>query len=193
MQSLKDASVQLYLDFIDKDGKWISNNITEHTQPSNGTFMTFNLTGQVPANAVAVKVYGILRSLKDGATGTMYVDDLHFEHITSKERTHNSSFESFSNGDEIANGWKKENWGAARAHFQVQKFNDRIVQCIEGKGIGHNGIAAISQSVKMTPNQPYLLKGSLNVLSLNNAKVQLYMDFYDKNDRHLGVNIIDHL
>ncbi|MBL0388091.1 hypothetical protein JJB07_15845 [Tumebacillus sp. ITR2] len=103
IESLNNAFVQLYVDFYDKDGRFIKSNSLPYygfaapATPSymmmadNGTapgylLMANNLTTKgyvllknsftTPANTASLRMYAVLRSSADGASGTFYVDDL---------------------------------------------------------------------------------------------------------------------
>ncbi|WP_028594347.1 hypothetical protein [Paenibacillus assamensis] len=185
--------MQLFIDFRDQNDKHIVVKNIDYNQVTNGKFVTLSGDGQVPANANSAIVYAIIRSAKDGGSGTMYVDDIHLSYSVGQERLYNGEFNTYSNDEEIANSWRKELWNAVQGQFQVQSFNEWIVQRVEGKGIQKSGMVAISQDIKVNPNRTYELSGTLNILMLKKAKVQLYVDFFDKDNRHLEANVIEHV
>ncbi|WP_139329986.1 MULTISPECIES: hypothetical protein [Paenibacillus] len=75
---IKEAIVQLYIDFVDAQNKFVGTFITD-TALVNNEYVALNISESVPVTAVNARVYIILRSTSANGMGTFFVDSADFE------------------------------------------------------------------------------------------------------------------
>jgi len=97
--------------------------------------------------------------------------------------------ETMESGD--TKDWKKENWGATSSSFSIQKFEGLNLQRITGEGIVNNGMVAISQIINVAADRDFVTNATLTVEQLNQAKVQLYIDFIGADGSYVGANVTE--
>ncbi|MBH5317204.1 hypothetical protein I6N90_05195 [Paenibacillus sp. GSMTC-2017] len=78
------------------------------------------------------------------------------------------------------------------AEFEPRTQSNGIrEQKVLSAGITNNGIVGISQTVRVEPSKPFSINARIDVESLVNAKIQLYVDFYRDNNHITGINVTD--
>lgn len=97
--------------------------------------------------------------------------------------------ETMENGE--AKDWRTETWGAASSSFSIVKFENKNLQKITGEGIVNNGIVAVSQIIDVAADREFVTNATLNVEQLNQAKVQLYIDFISADGSYVGANVTE--
>ena len=60
-------------------------------------------------------------------------------------------------------------------------------QQVAGNSIPNGKYVIVSQWLTLEPNTSYTMTGQFQITSLNNANVQLYLDYYDANENFLGM------
>ncbi|MCM3292511.1 hypothetical protein M3661_20540 [Paenibacillus sp. MER 180] len=90
-----------------------------------------------------------------------------------------------------ARDWRTETWGAASSSFSIVKFENKNLQKITGEGIVNNGIVAVSQIIDVAADREFVTNATLNVEQLNQAKVQLYIDFISADGSYVGANVTE--
>ncbi|MNC37197.1 hypothetical protein D3C75_857530 [compost metagenome] len=65
-------------------------------------------------------------------------------------------------------------------------------QKISGVGINNERVVGVYQLIKVNANESFILNGQLNIESLNNAKVQLYVEFYSDPNHIVSVYATDY-
>ncbi|WP_159888642.1 hypothetical protein [Paenibacillus puerhi] len=191
VESLSNAKVQMYVDFIGSTGV-IGVNVTDQLVSTRG-YLTLTNSGETPAGTIAAKVYLLIRSTGAGGAGVVYVDSLQLEYGHSSNQLLNPYFKKYTGTNGIANGWEIENWQANASSFEVQATQGGSrIQKISGSGIGANGYVSVNQTVLMEANKPYTVRSQIKVESLSNAKVQMYVDFIGSTGV-IGVNVTDQL
>ncbi|MBH5317202.1 hypothetical protein I6N90_05185 [Paenibacillus sp. GSMTC-2017] len=193
VEELTNAKVELYVDFYGQGGAHLGVNITEQTVIS-GANITLSNQGVIPLGTTIAKVHAIVRSIGDNGSGTFYVDAMNFSYSSTAQLLSNDSFDINTGTNGTSDGWVQEKWGANGASFEViQSATGTRAQKIVASGISSNGIVGVSQLIQVQPNKPFLVSGRMNVEFLTNAKVQLYIDFYSKENRITGSNVTEQL
>ncbi|WP_028594345.1 hypothetical protein [Paenibacillus assamensis] len=100
---------------------------------------------------------------------------------------------NFSNGNtEIADKWKKSLWEATHSTYKTEIAHNQNIQKISTSNVLKDGFAGVSQAIPVTPGKSYIVNSSLAIDHLQNAKVQLYVDFFGSNGEWIGTDRIDH-
>ncbi|QUL56302.1 hypothetical protein KDC22_07295 [Paenibacillus tritici] len=76
---LHQAKVQVYIDFYDIDGSFISSTIKDTTE-ANGKYTLLANQGIIPNKAVIATVYFLIRSTGDFGAGAVYLDSVSFNY-----------------------------------------------------------------------------------------------------------------
>jgi len=101
----------------------------------------------------------------------------------------NNDFESYTGTNGVADGWSSLETAGATGNYEVVNtpvFSGTKAQKISGSNIPFDstknvgGVVSVRQVVSVQENQPYVLEGQFNIEALSNAKVQIYVDFYSK-------------
>ncbi|WP_240422193.1 RHS repeat domain-containing protein, partial [Paenibacillus periandrae] len=91
----------------------------------------------------------------------------------------NGSFETYQGSNGVANKWEEYKWGA-NGSYEVSPISaSEHAQKIIGSGIAANGAVGVVQTISAEPNKKFHVSGSFNIVQLSNAKIQLYVDFYN--------------
>ncbi|KPV61172.1 hypothetical protein QJ48_01475 [Paenibacillus sp. A3] len=191
IEQLSNAKVQLYVDFYNDSGFTGTASIVETQNVTNGGYVTLSANGVIPSNTLYAKVYLIIRSISDGASGTMYVDMTNFSYESEENLLSNGSFDKSNQNNEVADGWGKSIWSTNTSDFELIRLpSGARVQKVTGSGIANNGATGVSQLVVVEPGKPFQVSGSMNIEQLSNAKIQLYVDFSGPNG-FTGVSVTE--
>lgn len=102
----------------------------------------------------------------------------------------NAGFEHHEYGEAAADGWMSYVSAGAESGISVIEtgtVSGSRAQHVAGSGLGDQDVAMILQSVAVNGGRQYEVSGQFNVHSLENSKVQLYVDFYDEAGQFVGV------
>lgn len=180
IEQLTNAKVQLYVDFFNETGGLTGANITESNALTNGEFVTLSSHGIIPPNTIYAVVHALVRGTAAEASGTMYVDLMDLKYAAEGDLVANGKFEVYTQHDGVADGWGKSIWGTANPGFGLIRISHGSqIQKVMGIGIANDGIVGVSQLVKVEPGKAVNVSGSFNIEQLSNAKVQLYVDYFN--------------
>ncbi|WP_426448474.1 hypothetical protein ACP26L_28290 [Paenibacillus sp. S-38] len=178
IEALQGAKVQLYVDFLTSTGQYTNSSIiAEYDKLTNGGYITIAGSGAVPTNAAIARVYAFLRSTGDSGGGTVYIDDTDLRY-GGANLISNGGFETTDKGRDVAYSWSKA--AAPNTNYKLTETsiaNGGMVQRIAATGMTNWQYSGVMQDVAVIPNRPIQISGRVNVESLQNAKVQLYVDF----------------
>gem|GEM_PF-2515785 len=186
---LQDAKVQLYVDFFSANNEWVGGSVKELFGVTSG-LADVQDSWTTPAGAAFAKVHTILRATADQASGTIYVDDLSLK--ADLNLFTNGSFEYAAAEASVADGWDKAVTAGAADDIRVVSApaaEGGKAQQVAATGLANDGVAMVYQTVSVQGGQAYLLSGSFNIASLNDAKVQLYVDFYTADYQWVGGSV----
>lgn len=96
----------------------------------------------------------------------------------------NPGFELYTGTTGIANNWTKSATSGVTSAYQIVAApvaSGSKAQQIEGSGLASGNTVMIYQYVPVTENTPYTASGQFKIDSLTNARVQLYIDFFNGN------------
>ncbi|UHA73719.1 hypothetical protein [Paenibacillus sp. 481] len=93
---------------------------------------------------------------------------------------------------ELVNKWEKAIWGTPTTNYHTYTYENRNVQKVSASNMSLHQYVGIKQRVPITAGKPYVANTSVGIEHLQNAKVQLYLDFLGPNDEFIGANVIDH-
>ncbi|WP_042203080.1 hypothetical protein [Paenibacillus camerounensis] len=190
IEAISNAKAQIYIDFMNSTN-YIDASIIEYDQLSNGGYITLSNIGRIPDNATYAVIYVLLRGTKAGGSGTIYADSLNFQYTDDSNQFSNGNFES-QGSSTIGNGWLPS-YGLDTHSFQIKTEEyGNSVQYINASNIRANEYVGVSQILKVSPNESYTIGGRLKVESINNAKIQLYADFFSAQGAYLDANVVEH-
>jgi hypothetical protein len=122
VREIKNASVQLYIDFIDAQNNYVGAHMTE-TSSANWNYVTLNIREHIPNTAISARVFIILRFTGTNGSGNFLVDTTNFEYGSKNNLLVNGSLEqSQSRVKTSADGWFKN----ATANTGYELINDAI-------------------------------------------------------------------
>jgi hypothetical protein len=179
VEGLSNAKMQVYVDFYDSTNKLITVAFTDLTAATNG-YVDVQLNGITPKTAVAAKIHYILRSTGNGGEGTFYVDEGYFKYNTN--HLVNSDFEKYNEAAGIADGWTKHVPSGIIGQFEHsdKAFNGQKSQYMASSGMPAGSAIMLSQKIPVESGKLFAFRGSILAEQLENAKVQLYVDFYNE-------------
>ena len=144
-------------------------------------------------------------SITYGATSIRYQYDANGNLLkTSTDRAipaasnliENSSFETYTGTSGVADGWGRYVPDGASASFQVVQSTasgGRLAQQVSGAKLPFYAPVLVSQRFPVQAGSPYAVSGQFNVIELTEARVELYVDFYDASNQYLPtIHVIDH-
>ncbi|PUA38272.1 hypothetical protein C8Z91_16295 [Paenibacillus elgii] len=116
----------------------------------------------------------MIRSLGDGGSGTIYVDSMRLWY--GEENLLNNN--EFDGNNRVANNWEEQVALNATTDFEIITTSQGSkVQKIFGTGLKNGSYMGIWQDTAVSPGQKLQISGKINVENLQNARVQLYVDY----------------
>ncbi|WP_240422212.1 hypothetical protein, partial [Paenibacillus periandrae] len=174
---LSNAKIQLYVDFYNST-MFTGASVTEISEVTQGGYVTLANNGIIPANTTNARVYALIRGTADNGSGVFLVDGISFNY-GEPNLIYNSSFETVLGNSGRASNWVESKWGANGSYEVSPISSSEHAQKIIGSGIVANGAIGVRQVISVEPNKKFHISGSFNITQLSNAKVQLYVDFYN--------------
>ncbi|WP_028592994.1 hypothetical protein [Paenibacillus assamensis] len=188
ISELNGAHVQLYVDFLDKNGVFVGANVTPYHSTTVGHWINLVNHGTVPANAVSARVYALVRGDKDNSAGTIQVDNITFSY-DENDTTVNGDFNAYYIDDHIAAHWKSALSVAQDKRYQlVNDGKGGVSQFVKGNRIQSGGYVGILQTFKVNPQRHFEADANLKIHELKDAKVQLYIDFFNAEGKYMQTN-----
>lgn len=93
----------------------------------------------------------------------------------------NTDFETYTGSNGVADGWTKVDTPSVTDNVYLVSTpvaSGSQAQYISGSGISIGGVVLINQIIDVQANKVFNLNAKFNVISLNNAKAQLYVDYF---------------
>ncbi|MBL0387830.1 hypothetical protein JJB07_14410 [Tumebacillus sp. ITR2] len=154
------------------------------------TFVDTNLTN---GTSYSYYVTAVNASGESGASNTISLMPM----TPSSNLLINPSFENGTASDtpglQVGKNWTPYIPTGASPNLAVVTspvYSGTYAQKVSGTGIPIGSAIDIYQSVAALPNTAYTVSGMYNIESLNNAFVQLYVDFYDANGHFITSNSV---
>ena len=192
--SLINCKIWLYVNFFDASGQYLPSYVYEEPDPTSGRYVQIKGTGVVPDNAVTAKVQASLYAVADNGSGSFIVDSMDF-HYGTDNLLHNPGFESYTSTTGLADEWSMRSSYVPDAKFDVVQspvYEGKRAQQISGTILQTNGGVEVNQRITVEAGRPFTVSGQLNVNSLVNSKVQLYVDFYDSSNQFLPRFVVEY-
>ncbi|WP_281423175.1 carbohydrate binding domain-containing protein [Paenibacillus oenotherae] len=107
----------------------------------------------------------------------------------------NPGFETYTGTTGVANNWTKSVTSGVTSTFELVTTPVAAgskAQQVTGSNLANGNAVMIYQYVPVTENTPYNASGQFKVNSLTNARVQLYIDFYNASNSLLGYKKLDY-
>ncbi len=192
VERLYHAKVQLHVDFLSAPGHYLGSKVSEILETTNNEYITVSNSGAVPAGAKYALVYLLVRSLDSMGEGSFYADSL----VMNEEAPNLLSDGGFEYGfKETRNAegsWKSRAANGAHASFSVVQspvFSGGKAYRVSGSNIASHDYIGLKQRVQVMAGKSLKISGQFNVSSLNDSKVQLYIDFMGGPEQYLGAAI----
>lgn len=187
IELLREASVQLYIDFMDGRSGFLTANSTETT--TNGEYVTLNLQGTIPAETSTARVYVILRAKSAGALGDISVNSINFEYGARNNLLYNGNMNVQSNAVmPLIKGWT----GVSSGNTIFERLKDTITgqqtQRISDSNMGAGQFSGVSQRIGVQGGKEYTASARIRAEQLKAASVQLYIDFMDGRSGYLDAH-----
>ncbi|CAH1200505.1 hypothetical protein PAECIP111893_01402 [Paenibacillus plantiphilus] len=146
-----------------------------------GTVTSYNATGLTPNTAYSftVKAKDAAGNVSD-ASEALSATTLNI--VESSNLLINPGFETYTGTTGIANNWTKSVTSGVTSTFEVVTTSvseGSKAQQIAGSSLANGNVAMLYQYVPFAANASYTASGQFKVNSLTNARVQLYLDFYN--------------
>jgi hypothetical protein len=186
IESLVNAQVQLKIDYYDVNSNLIDSNVTIQTATTSGYTRLQNIR-VARTNAVSCKVSVKLLATADGGAGTFTVDQ--FALRKTNAYMINPGFETYNGMYNVADSWRAGYSPKSISQYEV--VNSPVstgtrAQKVSASGLPLWGFAQVNQMVTAQPETVYTVSGKVKVEQLDNAKVQLYIDYFDADYKFLG-------
>lgn len=187
VENLANASFWYYYEFYDAQQQYVGGNLVSSTASTNGRYETVSINGTTPATAAYVVVYLLLSSESLNSSGVVHVDMINFKMDSTINKIANGGFETFSQ-PRVADGWTEIAQGdnATFASSTAYAWNGLKSQFVAGSGMSNGEMTGVSQDIRIGAASGYTSSGKFLITSLNNAKVQFYIDFYNNQDQLTG-------
>ncbi|NGQ97126.1 S8 family serine peptidase, partial [Brevibacillus sp. SYP-B805] len=104
----------------------------------------------------------------------------------------NAGFEAYTGNDGVADGWEKETEPGATDQLEVVSsptYSGNQAQKVTGSQIPSGKAIMIYQEIEVEPNKPFLVSGQFNIEALENATVQLVVDYLDSQSQTVGSSV----
>ncbi|GMX61890.1 hypothetical protein Elgi_16940 [Paenibacillus elgii] len=194
VESLSNAKVQLYVDFLSSPGQYVGASISEITQPTHGVFSTLSGNGTVPDGAKFAYVHLLLRATDNNGSGAFYADSVDF-HYGESNILSNGSFEKYFENNKSADSWRVQFYGGepvtSMAVVEAPVFSGNRSQRVAASNIPAGEFAGVIQQIQVDPGRNFSVSGQFNVENLANAKFQLYVDFLSAPGQYVGNNVME--
>ncbi|RIE01875.1 hypothetical protein D3H35_13910 [Cohnella faecalis] len=193
IEALSNATVYLYMDFMDSQNNWIGNSGDAYSGTTGSKYITMTTTGTVPANATYADVYIMVLANANYGSATLYVDQMNFRYDSEPNLLTNPGFEGYSGLGGTADGWIKLSSGSTP---YIQVVNESVSEGLRShkvfdSNIPSGAISGIYQNVKMSGNAAYNLSAVFDTVALTNTKVQLFIDFLNSQHQYIGNNVTE--
>nr|WP_157721928.1 hypothetical protein [Tumebacillus avium] len=156
--------------------------------------MKLENTRITPPGTASMRVYVLLRATGDNGSGTFYVD--HMRAVQVAPVLDNPGFERYTGTIEgIADGWSTWQDPTAVSEFSVVNApvaEGSRAQRVSGSNLPSYGAVDVYQAYDVLANVSYTVTGKFLIEELDNAKVQLYVDYYDINGDSIKVSAVDY-
>ncbi|PWK13450.1 fibronectin type III domain protein, partial [Tumebacillus permanentifrigoris] len=186
IQSLFHAQVQMKLDYFDVADNLVDSNVTIQTATTSG-YARLQTIKVAKTNAVKCRVTVNLTATGDAGAGTFTVDQ--FAMRKSNAYIVNPGFETYNGMYNVADTWRVGYSPNVQTDYQVVNspvFSGSRAQKVSASGLPNWGFAHVTQTVTAQQDVAYTVTAKLNVAELTDAKVQLYVDYFDANYEFLG-------
>ncbi|UHA71909.1 carbohydrate binding domain-containing protein [Paenibacillus sp. 481] len=196
---LKNATAQLYVQFLDGQGNIIKSHFVKHpyaytkVDPKNPVFkvdtsITLGDHVVAPSSAQYAVVYAAIRALENDAAGTITVDDIVLQRTTEKNILSNPELNvPYGN---LASGWALSGLGIN--HSNHRSDTEKSIQIFEVKGTPSVfGTIGILQRVSVYSKKSFNIHALVYIPELEGSSVQVNVQFYDSNDKAMGSNYVE--
>ncbi|MGF7045892.1 glycosidase/chitodextrinase [Paenibacillus sp. DS2015] len=157
-----------------------------------GATTSFTVTGLTPFT-----IYSFTVKAKDAA-GNVSLPSIASNVTTLAEVTNNlllnPGFELYTGINGVGNNWTKVVSTGANSSFELVTTpvaSGNKAQKVTGSNLLYDQTAMVNQAVPVVGNTPYTASGQFKVNSLTNAKVQLYINFYNTGMAYVGHAKVD--
>jgi fibronectin type 3 domain-containing protein len=187
VENLQRAVAQLYVEFYNADRVAIGSGLVE-TANTAKEYTVLRTRGFAPPDAISARVFVVLRGTGENGSGTFYVDDIN---LSNNDFLSNSDFEAGSLYG-LGDGWTGYASDGVNKKLEVIEApvsSGERAQKMEANGLYEGASLMIFQDIAVEENKRFEVGGYFNVLSLNKAKVQLYVDFYNSEGTLIGLKV----
>ncbi|CAH1208990.1 hypothetical protein PAECIP111893_02952 [Paenibacillus plantiphilus] len=145
-----------------------------------GTVTSYTVTGLTPNTT-----YSLTVKAKDAAGNQSNASQplsVTTQNVATSNLVVNPGFETYTGTTGIANSWNKSVTAGVTSAFQVVSTpvaSGSSAQQISGSALANGNAVMINQYVPIAENTPYIASGQFKIDSLTNARVQLYVDFFN--------------
>ncbi|RUT36321.1 alpha-amylase [Paenibacillus zeisoli] len=158
-----------------------------------GTTTSFNVTGLSPNTDYSFTVKA--RDAANNVSDESAVFRVKTLAVDSSNRLVNPSFETYTGTNGVANSWAKSATSGVTSLFQVVAApvaSGSKAQKLTGSNMANNNAVMVSQLIPVVGGASYTASGQFKVYSLANAKVQLYIDFYNASNTYIAYAKVDY-
>jgi fibronectin type 3 domain-containing protein len=186
-ETLVNARVELYMDFYNAQNQYVSTKSVTMAAATAG-YVPLSMTETIPAGATSVVAYLMIRAFNGEGTAVVYFDDVRIN-TEALNYVRNGSFETIVNGspkDWYSIAPKEALLLSELVYAPVTTGYSANKVKVEGLSSGKN--AAIFQQINVEPGKAFQASVDLHVVQLNNARIELYIDFMNESNQYVGVS-----
>lgn len=207
VESLNGARMGIQVNFYNSTGEYLDGKFIELSQPS-ASYVNLHDQGAIPLGASKASVQVLITGTADDGVGIIYVDNLFFKTAITpveapetlpestpelKDILLNPEFDQYTGTEGIADDWNKLVSDETEAIYEM--VNEPLQSGVQAQKISVTGLeegksVAVYQEVSASPDQSFVLNGSLFVQSLLHVDIAFHVDFYDATDTLVGSKVI---
>ncbi|WP_169449336.1 RHS repeat domain-containing protein [Paenibacillus assamensis] len=186
---LRNAKVQVVIHYFDAKDNIIGSE-TPFEYGGNTDWLSINGQATTPAGAVWARVHFNVLATEAGAHATITVDSVVFQKGVHTNLLTNADFETDSQTNGVAEGWRNWHSGDVKGLYQVvARTESKKAQQLAASNMPKDGTNNVYQDVAVKGEAPYTVSGQLAIADLKNAKIQVAVHYFDINNQFIGNEI----
>ncbi|WP_157282764.1 hypothetical protein [Paenibacillus assamensis] len=192
IDALSHAKVDLFVDFLDSSNKFINAKKVESYSNNTKGYITLTNSGTTPPNTAFIRLYAVIRSTASTpGSGVIHVDSMSFHYNNELNMISNPSFEGRVQFNGLAADWGSHIDREASGSLSVVKqttSHGTYAQKITASKLPKGTQMLIYQDIYAEGGQAYQINGQFHIESLQHARVDLHVDYFDSSNAFINTN-----
>ncbi|TVX92196.1 hypothetical protein [Paenibacillus agilis] len=192
IEKLKNARVDLFVDFLDSSNNFINAKKVESYSNNTKGYITLTNSGITPPNTAFIRLYAVIRSTASTpGAGVVHVDSMSLHYNNELNMISNPSFEGRVQFNGLAADWGSHIDQEASGSLSVVKqttSHGTYAQKITASKLPKGTQMLIYQDIHAEGGQAYQINGQFHIESLQHARIDLYVDYFDSSNAFINTN-----